>query len=333
MLRATLHEQEIRRIIGVPGEGDLVVDGLAPLHAAEDRCLSFINHELTIAVRGALAPRRGCIFIAPEGSAINSRFESCRVLESARPRTAIASVLAFIRDERRQTPWIDVRKISPDAVISPFAILEGAVEIGEGVVIEPFCTIGPDVSIGRGSILRAGVRVYPRVSIGEATVIGANAVIGSEGFGFVRDEAGNKKRIPHLGGVIIGNSVEIGALAVVQHGTMMPTVVEDHCKIDDNVEVGHNARVGRGASVTGGVVIGGSAIIETDAWLGINSSIRDGRRVGSRALVGMDVSIQEDLDDDLVARAPRPDVRIRSDDLDCGSIGFARRPNSGPRAR
>ena len=170
------------------------------------------------------------------------------------------------------------------------------------------------------------MRIYPRVSIGAGTVIGANAVIGSEGFGFVRDEDGNKTRIPHLGGVIIGNSVEIGALAVVQQGTMTPTIIEEHVKIDDNVEVGHNARVGRGASVTGGVVIGGSAVIEADAWIGINSSIRDGRRVGTRALVGMDVSVQEDLADDVVARAPRPDVQTRPDDDDRLSIGFTGRP-------
>ena len=176
-------------------------------------------------------------------------------------------------------------------------------------------------------MLRAGVRIYPRVSIGEWTVIGANAVIGSEGFGFERDEAGDKRRIPHLGGVIIGNSVEIGALAVVQQGTMTPTIIEEHVRFYDNVEVGHNARVGRGASVTGGVVIGGSAVVEADAWIGINSSIRDGRRVGSRALVGMDVSVQEDFwQTDIVARAPRPDVQTRPDYYDRLSIGFTGRP-------
>jgi UDP-3-O-[3-hydroxymyristoyl] glucosamine N-acyltransferase len=69
-------------------------------------------------------------------------------------------------------------------------------------------------------------------------------------------------------------------------------------------------RIGRGASVTGGVVIGGSALIGEDAWIGINSSIRDGRHVGVRALVGMNVSVQEDLADNAVARAPRPEVRM-----------------------
>ena len=328
MLRATLHEQEIRRVIGIPGEGHLVVDGVAPLHAMEDRCLYFINHEVASQVREALAARRGCIFIAPEGSAIARGLGSCCVLEAERPRAAIANVLALIRDEHRRLPWVGARNISPKAIISPLAVVEGNVDIGDNTIIEPFCTIGPDVAIGRNSVLRAGVRVHPHVSIGEGAVVGANTVIGSEGFGFVRDEAGNKKRIPHLGGIIIGNSVEIGALAVVQHGTMMPTIIEDHVKIDDNVEIGHNARVGRGASVTGGVVIGGSAVIEPEAWMGINSSVRDGRRVGVRALVGMDVSVQDDLADDVVARAPRPDVRCRPDDDDRASIGFAGRANS-----
>ena len=114
MLRATLHEQEIRRAIGVPGEGDLVVDGLAPLNAGEHRCLYFVNHEVTTSIREALAPLHGCIVIVPRGSAVAEGLGSCRVLEAARPRAAIASVLAFIRDEHRQPPWVEARNISPE---------------------------------------------------------------------------------------------------------------------------------------------------------------------------------------------------------------------------
>jgi len=225
------------------------------------------------------------------------------------PRLAIARILEFIRSEGRQPPLVTSRKIAENAKISPLAVIDGNVEIAEDVVIEPFCTVGTEVVIGRGSVLRSGCRVFPRVSIGEETIIGANAVIGSEGFGFVREADGNKVRIPHLGGVEIGSHVEIGAISVVQCGTILPTIIEDYSKIDDNVEVAHNVRIARGASVTGGVVIGGSAIIGPDAWIGINSSIRDGRRVGSGALVGMNASVQDDLADHAVARAPRPDIR------------------------
>jgi acetyltransferase-like isoleucine patch superfamily enzyme len=69
-----------------------------------------------------------------------------------------------------------------------------------------------------------------------------------------------------------------------------------------------------GATLTAGVVIAGSALIGEEAWVGINSSIRDGRRVGYRAFVGMDVSVQQDLADNAVARAPRPDIKAGSDD-------------------
>ena len=204
----------------------------------------------------------------------------------ADPRAAVANVLGFIEAHERQAVWIESGLISPEAIISPLAFVDPRAEVGPGAVIEPFCTVGPDVRIGRGSIVRAGARLCQRVIIGEASTIGANTVIGHPGYGFVRDAAGHKSRIPHLGGVLIGSHVDIGALVVVQSGTLDPTVVEDRAKIDDNVEVAHNARVEAGASVTGGVVIGGSAVIGRDAWIGINASIRDGRRVGERALVG-----------------------------------------------
>jgi UDP-3-O-[3-hydroxymyristoyl] glucosamine N-acyltransferase LpxD len=321
MLRATLHEQEIRGVLGLPGEGNLVVDGVATLDAGEDRCLYFMEHDITGSVQEAFAGRNGCIVIAPQGSSFVDALGTCRVLQVAQPRAAIARVLEFIRAEARQPPFVEARKIAEDATISPMAVVEGAVEIGEGVVIEPFCTIGPEVVIGRGTVVRTGARIYPRVSIGDESVINANSVIGSQGYGFVRDRAGNKTRIPHLGGVTIGSYVEIGALSLVQCGTISPTIIEDYVKIDDHVHVGHNDRIARGASVTAGVIIGGSAVIGAECWIGINSSIRNGAQVGAHTLVGMDVSVQQDLDENVVARAPRPEVKVRLED-DRSAIGF-----------
>jgi UDP-3-O-[3-hydroxymyristoyl] glucosamine N-acyltransferase LpxD len=314
MLRATLSEIEIRRAIGLPETGNRVVDGLAPLGSAEDRCLYFVNKTMTDAMRDSLAICRDCIVIMPIGSSAMGELGDCIVLEVADPRLAIAKVLRFITAEGRQQPWVMERKVDPSAVISPLAIVDEQVEIGAGAIIEPFCVVEADVSIGRGSILRSGVRVYSRVAISEESILGANTVVGHHGYGFVRDELGNKTRIPHLGGVVIGSHVEIGALVTVPSGTIGPTTVEDRAKIDDHVHVAHNVRVAKGASLTAAVVIGGSALIAEEAWVGINSSIRDGQRVGYRAFVGMDVSVQQDLADNSVARAPRPDVMVRSDD-------------------
>ncbi len=323
MIRATLHEQEIRRAIGAPGDGDRVVDGVATLDTVDDRCLFFVNFKVVPdAVRDALATRRGCIAIARKGFTLDS---DCVVIESSDPRAAISRVLGFIRAERRQPPLVTARMVAPSAVISPLAVIEGDVEIGEDVIIEPFCMIGPDVRIGDRAIIRAGVRLHPRVTIGEESVIHANSVLGHDGYGFVRDERGNKTRMAHLGGVIIGAHVAVGPLASVAAGTIAPTIVEDHAKLGDFVCVGHNVRIGRNASLTAHIILGGHSVIAAEAWVGVNASIGEGRRVGAHALVGMDVSVQSDLPDHTIARAPRPDVKPRPDDDDLMGIGFAGR--------
>lgn len=323
MLRATLNEQEIRRIVNVPGNGERVVDGISPLAAYEDRSLYFINQPVTSEIRDALITREGCIVVALTGSLAKDSWESCVVLEADDPRAELAKVLRFVRDEQRVSPLVTNRSIASTADISPLAVVDGAVEIADGVVIEPFCMVGPDVKIARGSILRSGVRIHPRVTIGENSEIGSNTVIGHQGYGFVRDEGGNKFRIPHLGGVAIGANVEIGASVTVPSGTIMQTVIEDYAKIDDHVHVAHNVRVARSASLIAGVVIGGHAVVEEEAWVGINASVRPGLRVGAHALVGMDASIQQDVADNSVVRAPRPDVRIRKDN-DHTTIGFTK---------
>ena len=321
MLRVTLSEKEIRRAIGLPEDGTLVVDGLAPLTDAADRCLYFVNKPVTDEIRESLALRRDCIVIVRSGYAVREDFGKCVVLEVADPRLAIAKVLDFIVEQQRLLPRLSERKVDPGAMISPSAVVAENVEIGAGATIEPFCVVENDVSIGPRSTIRSGARIYSRVVIGSESVVGPNSIIGHQGFGFVRDESGNKRRIPHLGGVEIGSHVEIGALTTVPSGTIGPTVIEDRAKVDDHVHVGHNVRVARGASVTAAVIIGGSATIGEEAWVGVNSSIRDGRSVGVRSLVGMDASVQEDVPDNSAARAPRPDVRTRTDG-DSGSIGF-----------
>jgi len=309
MLRARVHENEIRRIIGMPGIGNRVINGLAPLGAAEDRCLYFINKRATDQIRETLAARLGCIVIAPSDSGLVGELGDCIVLETPDPRASIAQVLGFIRDEHRHDQWLVAPRVASDSVISPLAVV---------------ANVDADVSIGAGSILRSGARIYSRVSIGEQSSIGANTIIGHQGYSFVRDEFGNKKRMPHLGGVIIGSHVEIGSLTTVPSGTITPTAIEDYAKIDDHVHVAHNVRVARNASVIAGVVIGGHAVIEVEAYVGINSSVRPGRRVGTHSLVGMDVSLQENLADYSVARAPRSDTRPR-ETVDSAGIGFTER--------
>jgi UDP-3-O-[3-hydroxymyristoyl] glucosamine N-acyltransferase LpxD len=324
VIQARITENEIRQLLRLPGAGGRELQAIGTLDEAFDGCLYFINVEVTDAIRERLSRRRGCIVIAREGAARSGEWGDCVVIESHDPRVAIARVLGLVRAEGRQPPLVAERRISPGAMVSPLAVVEGNVEIEDDVLVEPFCVIGPDVRIGRGTIVRSGVRIFARVEIGEESIIGANTVMGHDGYGFVRNEEGNKEHIPHLGGVKIGSHVEISALTIVQAGVIIPTTVEDHAKVGELNMVAHNCRIGRGASVTAGVMMGGRSVIGAEAWVGLNTTIRDGGRVGERALVGMDVSVQEDIPDGAVARAPRPDVRSRTE-IDPAAIGFQRR--------
>ena len=177
MVRAILHEGEIREAIGLPGNGDLVVESVAALDEPDDHRLYWFDGAAPDPALESVARHTGCIVIVPEGFAAAGDLGTCRVLEVPDPRAAIAKVLRLILTTHRQPPLVDNREIAPDATVSTQAIVEGNVRIGPGVSIGPFCTVGPDVAIGSGSVLEPGVRVYRRVSIGEESTIGANSVI------------------------------------------------------------------------------------------------------------------------------------------------------------
>src|SRR5215471_2286769 len=184
MLCAKLQEREIRRLIGLPPEGQRTVEGLSTLDQLEDGCLYFINEEVTDAWRESLAVLEDCMVIAPKGSAIAGDWGKCLVLEADDPRAAITRVLAFIRAERRHPNLTAERRVANGALISPLSVIEGAVEIDDGVIVDPFCVIGPDVRIGKGTIIRSGARLFPRVVIGEQSVVGPNTVVGHDGYGY-----------------------------------------------------------------------------------------------------------------------------------------------------
>ena len=147
--------------------------------------------------------------------------------------------------------------------------------------------IGNNVSIEEGTIIKSGVKIGDNVSIGKNCYIRENSVIGGEGFGIEKDELGNNFRIPHIGGVVIKDNVEVGALTTVCSGTIEPTLVEEYVKIDDHVHIAHNVKLRKGCRVVAGSVIGGSTEIGENSTIGINSSVKNGINLGKNITLGM----------------------------------------------
>jgi UDP-3-O-[3-hydroxymyristoyl] glucosamine N-acyltransferase len=127
--------------------------------------------------------------------------------------------------------------------------------VGAGAVIGASSTLGANVVVGAGAIVGRGVRIgkdtqiAPRVSLlddvslGERCIVHSGAVVGADGFGFAEDR-GEWVKIPHLGTVVIGNDVEIGANTTIDRGTIEATVLEDGVKLDNLVQIAHNVRIG-----------------------------------------------------------------------------------------
>ncbi len=190
-------------------------------------------------------------------------------------------------------------EIHPTAVIHPEATIGAGCKIGAG------CYIGKDVLIGNNSILYPNVTVLDSTQIGmyttiwpgtvirERCIIGSyciihpNVSIGADGFGFrPRPDGKGLLKIPHIGNVVIGNDVEIGANSCVDRGKFSSTVIGDGCKIDNLVQIGHNSKMGRCCMMAGASGLAGSVTLGDGVIIGGGACISDHVTLGSGVLVG-----------------------------------------------
>ncbi|MGS0972984.1 MAG: DapH/DapD/GlmU-related protein [Candidatus Izemoplasmataceae bacterium] len=151
--------------------------------------------------------------------------------------------------------------------------------------------------LGDNVIVKQGAKILENTHIGDNSIIRENSVIGGHGFGVEKDEEGNNLKIPHFGGVIIGDNVEIGALNTVVSGTINPTVVEDYVKVDDYVHIAHNCKIGKNSIITAGVIFSGSVKIGENVWVGSNSTIKNSISINDDNLIGIGTVITKDICD------------------------------------
>lgn len=150
--------------------------------------------------------------------------------------------------------------ISPSAQICAGAVVEAGVTVGEQVYIGANSVIGPDCQIGNDSRIEAMVTLYANVRLGCRVVVHSGAVIGADGFGFAQHQ-GRWEKICQLGGVCIGNDVEIGAGVTIDRGALDDTCIGDGVKLDNQIQVAHNVSIGEHTAIAGCTAIAGSTKI------------------------------------------------------------------------
>ncbi len=212
----------------------------------------------------------------------------CSYILSPRPR------LDFARAVQRFFSPPAAEDIAPTARIGRNTVIGSQVSIGE------YCVIGNNAVIGTGTRIQHHVVIADHTIIGENCYIKSHSVIGEDGFGFEPDEDNIPIRLPHLGKVILGNHVEVGASAVIARGTLDNTLIDDHVKIDDQVFIAHNVHIGKNSLVIAGAEISGSVRIGSNCWLGPNCCLMNGIEIGSGSLIGIGSTVLHSADSNQV---------------------------------
>ncbi len=270
------------------GDGNVEVERVASATSGTERDLVFVESADRLAE--ALKSRAGAV-IAGEFAASKKTPKPLLIAEN--PRLAFARAAALLYPISR-TPGVD-----PGAVVHSTARLGAEVSVGPHASVAAGATIGERTSIGAGSFIGAGaaigrdcviysnVSIYPGTTIGDRVVIHAGAVLGSDGFGFVRDAAtGRYEKFPQVGTLRIGDDVEIGANTTIDRGALDATVVGRGTKLDNLVHIGHNVQVGEDVVIAAQTGVSGSSVIESNVVIGGQVGIGDHVHIGEGVVLG-----------------------------------------------
>jgi UDP-3-O-[3-hydroxymyristoyl] glucosamine N-acyltransferase len=251
----------------IHGDPERTIEALAPLETAGPTDLSFATDRAAAALAATGA---GAVLVGEAGVA------QCPVdaVEVANPHAAFARIATLFDPASRPAAGIhptavvapDAR-VADDAAIGPHAVIESGAMIGGGAVIGSGCHVGAGTRVGRDSHLVARVTVLHGVTLGERVILHPGVVVGSDGFGLAREGEGWLK-VPQIGGVVIGDDVEIGANTTVDRGALEDTVIEEGAKLDNQIQVAHNVHIGAHTAIAGCVGIAGSSTIGRHCALG-----------------------------------------------------------------
>lgn len=188
-------------------------------------------------------------------------------------------------------------EIDTSATVGAMAVVGEGASVGAGAIIGPHSYLAPGVRVGESTVLQARVTLLAGTRIGRGCELFPGAVIGGDGFGFLPGPEGPIK-IPHIGGVRIGDAVEIGSCTSIDRGKFSDTVIGDATKIDNQVQIGHGCRIGRGVIICGCCGIGGSARIGDGAVLGGHVAVADNIEIAAGARVGGGSAIDQNVGND-----------------------------------
>ena len=284
--------REIAEVVGgeLVGDGEVEVSRVAALGHAGAGEIAFADKS------DAELGEASCVLVGRgyDGPARGGR----SVIKVDDPKLAFARVGAILHPSKRY-----------EAERHSSAVVSESATIGKGVFLGAFTCVGDGSTIGDGTVLRAGAKVGDNVRVGsncvlhlnvfveDACTIGDNVilhsgvVIGTPGFGFVRDKQGEYHQFPQIGTVVIEDNVEIGANTCIDRGALGETRIGEGTKIDNLVQIAHNVCIGKRVVIAAQTGISGSTVIEDDCVIGGQVGMGDHATVKSGAIIGSQAGV------------------------------------------
>jgi len=273
----------------VVGDGAVEVSRVASLQSAGSGDLVFVEDEKNFAL--ALESKATVVIaggFAPEATT------SKPLLICTQPRLAFARAARLLSLAEAHNNGIHSSALVSPSVqcgtsvtVGERAVLGENVQLGDNTRIGAGCVVGANVVIGRDCELYPNVTVYSGVRIGDRVVVHAGAVLGSDGFGYVRDEkTGRYEKFPQIGKLEIEYDVEIGANATIDRGALDVTRVGRGTKIDNLVHIGHNVQVGEDVVIAAQTGLSGGTVVKNNVVIGGQVGIADHVRIEEGAILG-----------------------------------------------
>ncbi len=252
------------------GDGETGITSVADIARASIGDLAFYEKSGPISETNA-----SCVIIKAETRAV----ASVPVILVANPKLAFAKAASVLLRRKNET------------FTHPSASIADSAKIGKSTQIHAGVSIADNVTIGENCVIHPNVVIYEHSAIGNNVILHAGAVIGADGFGYVKDESGEYVKFPQIGTVVIENNVEIGANTCVDRGALGETRIGEGTKIDNLVQVGHNVSIGKRCVIASQTGVSGSVIIEDDCVIGGQVGFGDHVRVQTGAVIGSQAGI------------------------------------------
>jgi UDP-3-O-[3-hydroxymyristoyl] glucosamine N-acyltransferase len=274
---------------GVVGDGSVEATGVASVARAGPGDIVFAENEENLAA--ALKSQASAVIAGSFAEKVHS---SKAVLIVAHPRLAFAGAASFLRGnagrsaaEIHRSAVIDPSaKVGDRVSVGANAVIGNAI-IGEGSRIGAGSVIGDEVELGAGCEIYPNVTIYPSSRLGNRVIVHAGAVLGSDGFGYVRDpKTGRHEKFPQIGKLEIGDDVEIGANTTIDRGALETTRIGRGTKIDNLVHIGHNCQFGEDVIIAAQAGFSGSITIENNVVIGGQVGVGEHARIQEGVLLG-----------------------------------------------